>query len=737
MTLVIAEKPSVARDIAKVLGAGSKRDGYLEGSGYQVTWCVGHLVQLASPESYGEEYKRWRIETLPILPQSFKKEVPPETKKQFLIVSNLIKENDEIICATDAGREGQLIFEYVFRLSAKPEEKQTKRLWISSMTDEAIASGFAHLKDNHDYERLYQSARCRSEADWLVGMNFTRLFSVKYGTNLTVGRVQTPTLALIVERQRAIEQFVPTPYFQLEGIFGALKAMWSRGNLNRLDTREQAQAIQEQLIGQIGTVTKLETNRKQEDRPQLFDLTELQREANRRFGYTAQETLSAAQSLYETHKLLTYPRTDSRYLSDDMKGEITDLLQKMAAVYPEGQPFIAGLLEEGPNLDKRVVNTSKVTDHHAIIVTNRIHTYQPKRLSQKENNILRLVMTRFIVALSAKKVYDETKLEISVGEKDLFKATGKKIISEGWSYTERFLLGKPVNEEDSEEDNTQLLGDIQKGQQLPLSQINIIEKKTTAPKPYTEATLLTAMEKASREVDDKLLKESLKEKGLGTPATRAAIIERLIAVGYIQRQKKNLLPTEQGTLFIELVPESIKQVELTAQWEKRLADICDGQEDPQHFMTDIRHYVSEVVAQNASAEGQRAIYRGGALREIIGKCPRCGKNVFENEKSFYCEGYRDEPKCTFSLWKDSKYWSARGITLTKEMAQSLLNDGQVRIDGLRSKAGNLYNGIFSMDLSGPYVNFNMVFAPRKTEPSSSGSEASAPEPAVETPPPLS
>ena len=716
MTLVIAEKPSVARDIAKVLGATGKRDGYLEGSGYQVTWCVGHLVQLAAPESYGEEYKRWRIDTLPILPQSFKKEVPPETKKQFMIVSSLIKQNDEIICATDAGREGQLIFEYVFRLSAKPEDKQTKRLWISSMTDEAIADGFAHLKDNHDYERLYQSARCRSEADWLVGMNFTRLFTVKYGTKLTVGRVQTPTLALIVERQKAIEQFVPSPYFQLEGRFGALKAMWSRGNTNRLDTREQAEALKKQLTGQIGTVTKLETNRKQEDRPQLFDLTELQREANRRFGYTAQDTLSAAQSLYETHKLLTYPRTDSRCLSDDMKPEIPGLLKKMAAVFPEGQPFIADILQKGPNLDKRVVNNSKVTDHHAIIVTNRIHTYQPDRLTQRENNILRLVMTRLIVALSAKKIYDETKLEIAVGAKDLFKATGKKIISEGWSYTERFLLGKPVNEDDAEEDDTQLLGDVQKGQQLPLDEVHILEKKTTAPKPYTEATLLTAMEKASREVDDKLLKDSLKDKGLGTPATRAAIIERLIAVGYVERKKKNLLPTEQGTLFIQLVPESIKQVELTAQWEKRLSDICDGQEDPQHFMADIRQYVSEVVTQNASSEGQRAIYRGGALREIIGKCPRCGKNIFENDKSFYCEGYRDDPKCTFSLWKDSKYWSARGITFTKEMAQNLLKDGSIRIDGLRSKAGNLYNGIFYMDLSGPYVNFRMEFAPRNDPP---------------------
>lgn len=717
MPLVIAEKPSVARDIARVLGAGGKRNGYLEGSGYQVTWCVGHLVRLAAPESYGEQYKRWRLDTLPILPESFKKEVPPETRKQFNIVQNLIKNNQEIICATDAGREGQLIFEYVLRLSTKPEDKQIKRLWISSMTDEAIAEGFAQLKDNQAYERLYQSARCRSEADWLVGMNFTRLFTVKYGVKLTVGRVQTPTLALIVERQRAIEQFVPTPYFQLEGIFGKLKALWWRGNVNRLDGCEQAQNLAQQLTGQMGIVDKLETNRKQEDRPQLFDLTELQREANRRYGYTAQETLSAAQSLYETHKLLTYPRTDSRYLSDDLKKQIKPLLGKMSAAFPEAQPFINDLLDKEPLLDKRIVNNSKVTDHHAIIVTNRIHTYQPKHLSERENHILRLVMVRIIVALSPKKIYDETKVEITVGEKDRFKATGRKIISEGWSAVERFLLGKPLHEEDKEDkEDLQLLDDISLGQQLLLEQVNVLEKKTSAPKPYTEATLLTAMEKASREVDDKSLKESLRDKGLGTPATRAAIIERLITVGYVKRQKKTLVPTEQGKLFIQLVPDSIKQVELTAQWEKRLADICEGTESAAHFMADIRQYVASVVADNISSQGQKAIYRGGALREIIGQCPLCGKNVFENSKSFFCEGYRDEPKCSFTLWKESKYWTARGLTLTKEMAQSFLQEGHVRIDGLRSKAGNVYNGIFYLELGGPYVNFRMEFAPRQSPP---------------------
>lgn len=712
MTLIIAEKPSVARDIAKVLGANKKQDGFLEGNGYQVSWCVGHLVQLAPPESYGEIYKKWRLDTLPIMPEVFQKEIPPNTKKQFMILQQLIDANQSIICATDAGREGQLIFEYVFRLSADYHKKDVQRLWISSMTDEAILEGFAHLKDNQAYERLYQSARCRSESDWLVGMNFTRLFSVKYGTKLTVGRVQTPTLALIVDRYKAIEDFIPAPFWQLEGVFTDIKAMWFKGSINRFTTLEEAQATKARLEGATGVVTKLETNRKQEDRPLLFDLTELQREANRRFGYTAQETLTKAQSLYETHKLLTYPRTDSRYLSADMKAGLPDLLKKMAPVFPQGQPFIKRLLETKLNLDKRLINDAKVTDHHAIIVTNRINTYNPSRLDQGEKNILLLVMTRLLVALSPKKVYDETKVEIAIGQ-DTFRTTGKKIIHEGWALVERTILGKSGQEDDSDSEDGQILGEITLGQSRSLDQLNILEKKTTPPKHYTEATLLTAMEKASRDIDDKALKDSLKDKGLGTPATRASIIERLINVGYVERKKKNLLPTQQGTTFIALVPESIKQAELTAEWEKRLQDICDGTDDAQAFMTDIRAYVADTVAEHQSTDNQAAIYRKGTLKEIIGKCPKCGKNVFESEKSFYCDGFRDDPKCTFSLWKENKYWSARGISITSDIAKTLLQDGQVQINGLKSKAGNTYNAIFYMELGEKYTNFRTEFAPKE------------------------
>ena len=721
MKLVIAEKPSVARDIANVLGAAQKRNGYLEGNGYLVTWCIGHLVQLANPEEYDETLRRWKMDTLPIMPAEFRYEIVASTKSQFQIVQQLISRSEEIICATDAGREGQLIFEYVLRLSRPPENCIIRRLWISSMTDEAIREGFASLKDNEQYQRLYQSARCRSEADWLVGINFTRLFTIRYGTKLTVGRVQTPTLALIVERQQAIENFQSAPYYQLQGHFGSIRALWHRGTVNRIEQKEEALKLQRELTGMDGTVTKLDTSRKNEDRPLLFDLTELQREANRRFGYTAQETLSIAQSLYEKHKFITYPRTDSRYLTTDMKPQIPQLLKKIASVYPESVPFIQQIASKKLPLDKRIINDAKVSDHHAIIVTGNIHQYQPQKLTPKENNVLKLIMIRMIAALSGKKVYDETKLEITLdNQKDIFKATGRIIIDEGWTLVERTLSVKPAAQQDEakaedkedKEDDQQILTGIALNQRVHLDKINILEKKTTPPKPYTEATLLTAMEKASREIDDKSLKESMKGKGLGTPATRAGIIEKLITVGYVERRKKNLYPTQQGIMFIQLVPESIRQVEMTAQWELQLQEICDGKGNPEQFMQEIRQYVIQTVSENNSLENVQAVSRKGTLRRVVGKCPKCGQNVIESDKSFYCDGFRMEHKCNFSLWKNNKYLQARGITLTADMAAELLSTGKMQVNNLTSKAGKQYNAIFYMEPGEQYVNFRMEFAPR-------------------------
>ncbi len=718
MKLVIAEKPSVARDIAAVLGAVQKKNGYLEGNGYRVTWCIGHLVQLAAPEAYAEELRRWKFDTLPIIPEQFQYQVVPATQKQFVIVQQLIHNSTEIICATDAGREGQLIFEYVLQLSSPPPDCRIQRLWISSMTDDAIREGFASLKDNKQYQRLYQSARCRSEADWLVGINFTRLFTLRYGTKLTVGRVQTPTLALLAERQQAIDSFQPTPYYQLEGHFGTLRALWHRGATNRLEDKEQAVQLQKELTGKTGIVSKLETNRKTEDRPLLFDLTELQRESNRRFGYTAQETLSIAQSLYERHKLITYPRTDSRYLTADMKPLIPQLIQKIAAVFPESKPFVQQILQKKLPLDKRIINDSKVSDHHAIIVTNHIHQYQPQKLTLRENQVLKLIMVRMLAALSGKKQYDESKLEITLDtQKDIFKATGRIIVEEGWALVERTLLAKAasVQEGDAaqqEKEAEQNFTGIQLHQKLHLDSIALLEKKTTAPKPYTEATLLTAMEKASRELDDKALKESMRGKGLGTPATRAGIIEKLIAVGYAERKKKNLYPTQQGMTFIQLVPDSIRQVEMTAQWELQLQEIYDGTGNPEQFMEEIRQYVRQTVEANNQSAPVQAVSRKGTLRRVVGTCPKCGCNVIESDKSFYCDGFRQEHKCNFTLWKNNKYLQARGVTLTAELASQLLETGSMQINDLVSKSGNHYNAIFYMEPGPQYVNFRMEFAPK-------------------------
>ena len=716
MKLVIAEKPSVARDIARVLGTKTKRDGYYENNEYRVTWCIGHLVQLADPEAYGEEYRQWTLAALPIIPEKFQKEVAVSTQKQFAIVQKLLAQSTEVICATDAGREGQLIFEYVYRFEDRPAQT-VKRLWISSMTDEAIQEGFRNLADNEQFANLYESARCRSEADWLVGMNFTRLFTLRYGTKLTVGRVQTPTLALLVERHKAIANFQEKPFYQLEGDFGQVKAIWHRGEVNRLDSKEEAEKLGQTLTGKLGEITKLETKRKNEERPLLFDLTELQREANRRYGYTAQETLSIAQNLYEKHKYITYPRTDSRYLTVDMKPKIPALLQKVWQVLPMAEDVKGKNLLPKPNIDKRIIQDSKVTDHHAIIVTERIHLYQPQQLTERENNVLRLIMVRFIVALAQKRVYDETKLEIAV-EKDIFKASGKVVVDEGWAGLERLLLGKAQQEEEQEEE--QLLSGISLGQKLVLEAVKVLEKKTSPPKPYTEATLLTAMEKAGKELEDKELKESMKGKGLGTPATRAGIIEKLISTGYVERKKKNLLPTQQGITFIELLPQSIKSVELTANWEQRLQDISDGVGSHEKFMQDIRRYVTDLVEENKNSEQVEATFRKGVLRKIVGKCPKCGRNVIESDKSFYCDGFRDEEnKCNFTLWKNNAYLQARGVTLDAAKAAALLKYGRMQINNLKAKNGNTYNGIFYMEPGEKYVNFRMEFAP-KTPPQPKG-----------------
>jgi DNA topoisomerase-3 len=621
MKLIITEKPSVAKDIANVLGINKRENGYMTGNGYIVTWCVGHLIQLAMPEEYDPKFKSWNLDTLPILPSKFKYTVNESTKQQYEIVKRLMNsENvDELICATDAGREGQLIFGYVYINSEC--KKPVRRLWISSMTDEAIRDGFANLKDNKDYFLLYQSAKSRSEADWLVGINATRLFSVKYNQKLTIGRVQTPTLAMIVQRQHEIDNFVPEPFYEICANCGSFIATWYNEDGTRMKEKEKAEEIIKKCEGKDAVVTKVTKKKASTERPLLYDLTELQRDGNRKYGYTADQVLEAAQNLYEKYKLTTYPRTDSRYLSTDMKPKLEPLLLNIKQGYKLASACIDKVLSQKINTDKRVIDDKKITDHHAIIVTDNIRNLERIKLPERESNILKLVITRYIVALDKKQEYEQTDIELLISD-EKFKARGKKITFAGWKETEDILLGKTNNAENivnssnrvnsdnknSSEDNSsddkldeenerEITGNIKKNDIFKVEELKLLEKKTSAPKPYNEATLLTAMETAGKQIEDEELREEMKSIGIGTPATRAGIIEKLVSVGYIKRNKKNLIPTENGIKLINLVPEKLKKPDLTGEWEQALNKITSGDEKAQNFIINIKKYVYDIVRE--------------------------------------------------------------------------------------------------------------------------------------------
>ena len=526
MKLIVTEKPSVAKDIARVLNINASRDGYMENRDYIITWCVGHLIQLAYPEEYDLRYKRWNIADLPIFPNRFKYNVIPQTKKQYEIVKSLMLDNrvDEIICATDAGREGQLIFGYVYINTGC--NKPVKRLWISSMTDEAISEGFSRLKDNKEYFSLYQSARARSEADWLVGINATRLFTVKYNQKLTIGRVQTPTLSLIVSRQKEIDEFVSQPFYEVAADCEMFTATWFNKKGTRIDDIEKAEAIVNKCSNKEGYLTKIKTKRATVERPLLYDLTELQRDGNRRYGYSAEQTLEAAQNLYEKYKLATYPRTDSRYLTKDMKAKIPALLQNIRDGWKGSEYCVDKVFKQKLNTDKRVIDDSKVTDHHAIIVTPNIRNISSIKLPERESNILRLIVARFIAIFDRKQEFDQTDIELII-ENEKFKARGKKVVIPGWKEIEDIMLGKEVKEDAEDKEITISLNE---GDKIKPKEIKVLTKKTTPPKPYTEATLLTAMETAGKQIENEKLREEMKAIGLGTPATRAGIIEKLISV---------------------------------------------------------------------------------------------------------------------------------------------------------------------------------------------------------------
>lgn len=670
-SLVIAEKPSVARDIARVLGANQKNGGILEGKNYVVTWALGHLVTLADPEEYDRKYEKWEMATLPMLPKEMKLVVIRQTGRQFSVVKTQLFRKDigEIIIATDAGREGELVARWILEKAGC--HKPIKRLWISSVTDKAIKEGFANLKDGHDYDNLYRAAVARAEADWLVGMNASRAYTIRYGALLSIGRVQTPTLALIVEKQKEIDAFVPQDYFEVQADFEQYTGFWIDEKENtRLDLREKAEQIAERVKGQRGIVFEIVKEEKRQLPPLLYDLTELQRECNRKFGFSAKKTLDIAQSLYEKRKMITYPRTDSRYLSDDMVGKIKQTLGRLKDV-PEFYPYAAEVLaKEKLPLSKRIIDNSKVTDHHAIIPTDtRLRT---DHLTPEENKVFSLVAARFLAVFYPAYVYEATKVYTKVGL-DTFLSKGKTVLQEGWQAVEKALLSE-IRKNKTEKEEEQQLPPLTEQQPVIAKRTKVLDKKTKAPPPYTESTLLSAMENAGRFVEDEELKEQMKDSGLGTPATRAAIIERLLSVGYIMRKGKTLVPTEKGQKLIAVVPEELRSPQTTGKWEKGLSSIAKGKMTEERFLESIRRYVrflvddaaqhkKDVVFEAERPRGKRSRVQG------LGKCPLCGKGkILENSRSYYCTEWKSG--CKFSLWKDST--EPYGILLDAPKVKRLL-----------------------------------------------------------------
>lgn len=601
--LVIAEKPSVGRDIARVLNCSQKGEGFLYNDSHIVSWAIGHLVSLQQPDEYDPRYKKWQMETLPIVPSQMKLKVLPKTRKQFTLLKKLMKDKmvTSLICATDSGREGELIFRYIYQMAGC--QKPFQRLWISSMTDEAIQGGFSQLKPGSEYNSLYESAKCRSEADWLVGMNASRAFTVMYDTLLSIGRVQTPTLAILVSRHREIEEFVPQSYWEIQCSFGSAsgsyKGIWYEKTVSqtRISEREQAAAIARKVKSQTGQVKTVTKELKKQLFPQLYDLTELQRDANRRYGFTAQKTLKTAQQLYERRKMITYPRTDSRYLTGDLISTLPALMQSLNhPPYSEYAKFILALAKLPTS--KRLVDNAKVSDHHAIIPTK---TRMSEGLTEDERKIYDLIVKRFLAAFYPPYQYEETQIHTEV-EGETFHTRGIAVKDLGWKtlYQRNEQEKKQNEKQDKAQEDEQPLPLLEEGCPVTAEDAKVVSKKTQPPKPYTEASLLSAMEHAGRFVEDEELKEQMKNGGLGTPATRAAIIERLLQVGYVTRKGKALLPMEKGIRLIQVVPEELKSPETTGKWERALTSIAKGTMEPNRFMGSIVRYVNYIVKEAAT-----------------------------------------------------------------------------------------------------------------------------------------
>ena len=698
MKLVIAEKPSVAMSLAAVLGATERKDGYLEGSGYLVSWCVGHLLELAQPEAYKEQYAKWRYEDLPILPENWKYEVPKDKKTQLALLCRLMKDKrvNSVVCATDAGREGELIFRLVYEYAGC--NKPMERLWISSMEDAAIRDGFDHLRPGSDYDKLYDAAVCRAGADWLIGINATRLFSVLYGVTLNVGRVMSPTLALLVQRELDIESFISKPFYVPEITCGGFTASGEK-----MPERSEAEKVRMDCDHNSAFVRSVEKQVKTVQPPRLYDLTTLQRECNRIYGYTAQQTLDYVQSLYEK-KLATYPRTDSQYLTKDMQATAASLILWLR----DNMPFGKGCAGE-PDID-RVTDDSKVTDHHAIIPTVEIARTDLSELPSGERDVLTLLAVRLLCATTQANRFEAVTAMLDC-QGYTFTAKGKTILQSGWKEVERIhRMSIRQSETEHRENEDAALPVLQEGQTFETVSASLREGKTSPPKHYTEDTLLSAMETAGAED----MPEDAERKGLGTPATRAATLEKLVSAGFVQRKKKQLIPTEKGKNLIAVLPDNIKSPILTAEWESMLKQVEYGELSATSFMDQIADMSRTLVKEHTAPEERFADLfpsSKGTGHEAVGVCPRCGTPVYEGKKGFFC----DNRECSFALWKDNRFFSSKKKSITKSVAAALLKEGRISMSGLYSeKTGKTYDAeVILDDTGGKYVNFKLEFPVKK------------------------
>ena len=692
--LVLAEKPSVGRDIARVLGCKKETHSYIEGNDHIVTWALGHLVSLADPEQYGKEYKEWNMDVLPMMPKHWKLTVLKKTSKQFQTVKKLLLRNDikDVIIATDAGREGELIFQRVYDLAGC--RKPVKRLWISSMEDAAIQKGFQTMKSEEEYKNLCMAAVCRAQADWLIGMNGTRAYTTRYFKRLVVGRVQTPTLAMLAERQERIEHFQKEAFYKVALTDGKLTVV-----SENIANEEAADLLAALCNGSTAVVTQMKKERKKSFPPKLYDLTSLQREANRYFGYTAKRTLDMLQELYE-EKLVTYPRTDSQFVTEDMKDSVEELVGKMPVLLP----FVDyGQLGHGV---KRVINNAKVSDHHAILPTKEAVEKGISDLPSDKKNLMMLICQQLVQATGEEYLYEQTDITVKCQEQD-FKARGKIPVQMGFKEVEKAFKQLCVKAEpvEGKEKETSIPAGYEEGMRIFPVKAEKTTHYTSPPKPFNEDTLLAAMETAGNKEFD----SETEKKGLGTPATRASIIEKLVSSGYAQRKGKQILPSTEGKELVKVMPEYLKSAVMTAEWENQLLMMEKGQITDTQFMGEITSLVRKIleVCREIPEEERR---RFQTAREVIGKCPVCGCDVFEGKQNFYCSNRQ----CDFALWKENRFLGSMEKNLDKKMARELLDKACTHVKGLYSKKKDMkFDADLLLTLEDGKPRFHLEFPKKK------------------------